>query len=142
MRKNTYIILLIAVIGLFMASCDRKTDENGDLDGMWQLTEWRDKATGEVVATNESGIYYCVQLKLIKFQLGGDGSYYPLSHFTRTPDELIIGKTVVWPSNEERGFEVLADFGVPANGRFHIDALSGSRMQLSSESAVLLFRKY
>lgn len=141
--RNTlsYTLLLTLYLVLFTA-CDRKTDENGDLDGMWQLTEWRDRATGQVIKTNNDHIYYCVQLKLIKFQYGGHGSSYYLSYFTHTPNDLVIGKTVYWPDDEERPLSELAPYGVPHDGRFHIDVLTGDRMQLSTDNNTLVFRKY
>ncbi|MBQ7683718.1 MAG: lipocalin-like domain-containing protein [Bacteroidaceae bacterium] len=139
--KVHYFLPFILCLMVFLA-CDRKTDENGDLDGMWQLTEWRDRSTGHVLKTNEDNIYYCVQLKLIKFQVGGVGSSYYLSHFTHTPEALTIGKTVYWPDDEERPLSELAPYGVPSDGRFRIDALTGSRMQLSTDQDILVFRKY
>ena len=137
--KVHYFLPFILCLAVFLA-CDRKTDENGDLDGMWQLTEWRDRATGQVLKTNEANIYYCVQLKLIKFQNGGHGYY--LSNFTHTPENLTIGKTVYWPGDEERPLSELAPYGVPNDGRFHIDVLTGNRMQLSTGEHTLVFRKY
>ena len=53
--------LLFLVFAAF-ASC-AKMDDNGDLGGQWQLTEWRDKATGAIKATKETGIYYALQLE-------------------------------------------------------------------------------
>ncbi len=122
-------------------ACESKWDENGDLDGMWQLTEWRDRTSGMVLKTNADSVYYCVQLKLIKFQNMAQQFYY-LCYFTQTPDSLIIGKVTTWPTNEEKAFTELAPYGVPANGRFHIDALSRKHMRLSSDDAFLTFRKY
>ena len=42
---------------LTMASCD-KWDCNGDLDGMWQLMEWRDK-DDVVKAIKQDMIFFC-----------------------------------------------------------------------------------
>ena len=140
MRKLLYLIY-IGVAAAMCTACESKWDENGDLDGMWQLTEWRDRASGAVVKTNADSVYYCVQLKLIKFQNMAQTSYY-LCYFTQTSDSLVIGKVTTWPANEEKTFAELAPYGVPANGRFHIDALSKKRMRLSSNAAFLTFRKY
>lgn len=124
----------------FLLSSCKMADENGDLDGMWQLTEWRD-AAGQTVPFNKGELYYCFQLKLLKFQSAKRDSYY-LSYFSHTGDILQIGKTVEWPSEEERPLSELAPFGAPSDGRFHIDLLTGSHMQLSTGESVLLFRKY
>ena len=143
MKKATYIIHCILLILLTsLSSCDEwKWDENGDLDGMWQMTEWRDKATGNIIATNEDGIYYSFQLKLMKFQQTSSDTYH-LSYFTHAGNQLIVGKTIVWPDDEECPLTDLVQYGVPADGRFNIDALSKSRMQLSTDDVKLTFRKY
>ena len=136
-----YLLSSILLISLISA-CDRKTNENGDLDGMWQLTEWRNKATNQVFKTQQDGIYYCVQLNLIKYQIGGLGTYYHFSYFTQTPDSLIIGRAFAWPGDKECPLDELAPYGVPHNGRFHIDVLNADKMMLSGEESILQFRKY
>ena len=143
MKKITHIIhLSLFLILVLFSGCDEwKWDENGDLDGMWQLTEWQDKATGEVVATNEDGLYYSFQLKLMKFQQTSSDTYH-LSYFTHSGNQLIVGKTIAWPADEECPLTDLSQYGVPSNGLFHIDALSKKRMQLSTDDAKLTFRKY
>ena len=138
--KHIFHIIYTTLLILTLTGCYEWAD-NGDFDGMWQLTEWRDKQTNEIVATNESGIYYCVQLELMKFQQSDISAHY-LSYFTLTPDSLVLGKVISYPTNEEASFTQLSKYGVPDNGRFHVDALTDSRMQLSTDEAVLLFRKY
>ena len=49
-----------------MTGCD-KWDCNGDLDGMWQLTEWRDK-NNVVKATKQDMIFYSFQLQMASFR--------------------------------------------------------------------------
>ena len=138
MRRTLCALCLLSVL---CAGCERMTDENGDLDGMWQLTEWRDKSTNKIVKTNEDHIYYNVQLDLIKFQEYNKNTYY-LSHFAVTSDSLLISAPYYWPGDQQRPMSEVSKFGVPANVHFHIDALTNSRMQLSTDVAVLTFRKY
>lgn len=127
---------------LLLCCCDgMKWDENGDLDGMWQMTEWRDNHTGNIVKTNKDGYYYCFQLKLLKFQEKDKGSHY-LSHFKRTGNSLLVEAPVFYPDEEKRPMEELAKYGIPSNGRLTIDLLNSERLQLSTEDAVMLFRKY
>ena len=141
MRNTLSYTLLCALCLTLFTACDSKWDKNGDLDGMWQLTEWRDKATDQVVKTNDDSIYYCVQLNLIKFQRGSREQNY-LSYFTYTDDSLFIGKTVAWPSDRVSPLTELAKYGVPSNGKFHIDGLNSKHMVLSSNDVILRFRKY
>lgn len=125
----------------FFASCDNKWDKNGDLDGMWQMTEWRNTETQRVVATQEDGFYYSIQQQLIKFQTTDRNSHY-LAYFTHTGDSLFIASPTEWPSNTVRPMTELEKYGVPADGRFHIDVLNNKHMVLSTETQTLTFRKY
>lgn len=138
MKKILY--LVIPAIICLVASC-KMGDENGELDGMWQLTEWRDKATDHIVKTNQDSLYYCFQQKLVKFQHGSLSEHY-LSRFEHTSDELVIGQTTAWPADEVRPLTELAPFGVPADGRLHVERLSNSHMVLSTAASTLTFRKY
>ena len=65
---TTLIILLLA-----LSACDNKRDHNGDLGGMWQLTEWR-SPEGTTLATKADQIFYSVQLNLIRFRDYDDGT--------------------------------------------------------------------
>ncbi len=138
MKHTRHIIAIISI--LLLASCDRKGDENGALDGMWQLTEWRNE-TGQVVADQNAGIYYSFQLKLMKVQVPFSTACY-LSHFVHQDDELIVGQPTHWPTDSIYSLSELTKYGVPADGHFHVDALSSSRLVLSSETGRLSFRKY
>ncbi len=132
-------LFLITTVLCCLLSCENKRDHNGDLGGMWQLLEWRKDTT--VVATNEDGIYYHFQLKLMELRHLGDDYYY-LARFTHTHDSLIVDEVYSQPFDSIVSISDLKDFGVPADGRFHIDALSDSHMILSSEEGSMRFRKY
>ena len=136
-----YIALLLLYIVLFTGCDGWKWDENGDLDGLWQLTEWHDKTTGNVSMTKNDELYYSVQLKLLKIQKMDKSGYY-FSYFTNTGDSLFLEAPVHWPEDEKRPLSELAPYGVPANGHFHIDVLNSKNMVLSSTTAILSFRKY
>ena len=134
----TPILLLLA-----LSACDNKRDHNGDLGGMWQLTEWR-SPEGTTLATKADQIFYSVQLNLIRFRDYDDGTLgdYYLAYFRHTPDSLIVYRPVNYAKDSLVSLHDLARYGVPANGRFHIDALNGDMMILSSPSGTINFRKY
>ncbi|MCD8301805.1 MAG: lipocalin-like domain-containing protein [Prevotellaceae bacterium] len=132
-------IIIVAVLAC-MLSCENKRDTNGDLGGMWQLTEWRDTADS-LIATNEDGFYYHFQLQLMKIQHMGDGTYY-LARFTHTADSLIVNEIYNRPDEEVVSLSDMKAYGIPADGRFHVDALSDSHMVLSGSEGTLVFRKY
>ncbi|MCI6823646.1 MAG: lipocalin-like domain-containing protein [Bacteroidales bacterium] len=146
--------LLLFVFAAF-ASC-AKMDDNGDLGGQWQLTEWRDKATGEIKATNETGIYYAFQLDLMQFRRIDKGYYY-LARFYNRGDSLLLGDIYSWGkelAETEEGVgngtmekkaapaELTEDFGVSPDGKFAIETLNSSTLVLSNGQALLKFRKY
>lgn len=140
--KNSALYIINILLCIFvLSSCDSKWDENGKLDGMWQLTEWRDLTADTIVATNQDGIYYCVQLKLIKLQRRGHDDYH-LSAFSHEGNSLTIGRTTAWPADTVAPMADLIRYGVPADGRFNISQLTSSRLVLSTAKSVLTFRKY
>lgn len=134
--KYTLISLSLA----FCCSCD-KIDDNGDLGGFWQLTEWKSLPDGKVLATNHDGIYYAVQLDLMS--LSRHNTNY-LSRFSHRNDSLFIGPVYrnEGAHDEQVPISSLADMGVPATGAFAIQNLTHSKMILRSDEAVLSFRKY
>lgn len=135
---TTLIILLLA-----LSACDNKRDHNGDLGGMWQLTEWR-SPDGTTLATKEDQIFYSVQLNLIRFRDYDDGTWgdYYLAYFRHTPDSLVVYRPVNYAKDSLVSLTDLARYGVPANGRFHIDVLTNDLMVLTSSEGAINFRKY
>lgn len=140
MKKYIACVILSVVM---LSACDNKRDHNGDFGGYWQMVEWRDNYD-EVVATKEDRIFYSVQLNLMKFQKITDNYYdYYLSYFNRTKDSLIVYRPVKFANDSLVSLSDLARYGVPSDGRFHVDVLNEEHMQLSSpETGVLVFRKY
>ena len=139
MRKILFFVLAITLF----VSCD-KIDDNGDFGGMWQMTEWKRIHDGEILADKYSGIYWSVQLDLMQFGLNKsnyNNDFY-LARFKRTTDSLSLGTVYSRPNDDIVGYDVLAPYGVPDNGKFAIDKLSHSALILRSKDAVLTFRKY
>ncbi len=128
--------MILLYCALTLSSCD-KIDDNGDLGGMWQLTEWKSIPDGTIMATKETAIYYSFQLDLM--QLSRTTKHF--ARFSHKGDSLIIGKVYALPSEKEVTAADLATYGVPASGRFAIE-LSSSHMTLKSNEAILKFRKY
>jgi hypothetical protein len=131
--------MILLCCAMTLLSCD-KIDDNGDFGGRWQLTEWKTLPEGTVVATKQNFIFYSVQLDLMGFSRGSGANAY-LSRFSRQGDSLFIGKVYARPKDNEVPLTDLAQYGVPASGRFHIE-LSSHHMVLTSDEAVLKFRKY
>lgn len=131
--------MLLFVMSL--ASCD-KVDDNGNLGGMWQLTEWKNVSDGSIVATKTDAIFYSVQLDLMKLSRNNDISTYHLARFSHKGDSLFVLKAYSRPLDQEVPLTELSKYGVPATGAFAVDKLSSSEMVLRSKESVLRFRKY
>lgn len=138
-------MILLALL-LALAGCD-KWDCNGDLDGMWQLTEWRD-ADGVVKATKEDMIFYSFQLQMACFRKQGSGQTfsYVRSSLKVSPEQVYIYDPIKYKSgghDEILRMSALASYGVPEDGVFLIRVLTRSDMQLETNSQnILTFRKY
>ena len=79
-------------------------------------------------------------------ELPGESESYFLTYYRQTSDSIIINKDKIF-NNAERDtvFHDVSDirkYGVPSNGRLHIDVLNSDKMVLSSEEGTLRFRKY
>lgn len=129
-------MLLPLVLLAVLTGCENKRDSS-DLAGQWQLLEWRD-ASGKTVSTKEDGIYYRFQLSLLQLEF----SYY--CKYVETPDSLILLGAYKNKYNVDTQvpFSEFAEFGIPQDGRFGIDALNGDDLVLSGKSGVLRFRRY
>lgn len=137
--KHFAACMAIVCLGIIASACENKRDDNGDLGGMWQMTLWTD-ANGDTVATKYDRLFYYFQLDLMKVQRPGYNEY--LARFSHQGDSLFVGATYAQPFDSVVSREQLTPFGIPANGRMHIDGLSDSRMQLSGSLGTLRFRKY
>ena len=125
-------LVLLAVL----CGCENKRDSS-DLAGQWQLVEWRD-ASGKTVGTKEDGIYYRFQLSLLELNSTSFCKY------VETPDSLIFLGAYKNKYNTDTPvpFTEFAEYGIPEDGRFGIDALNGDDLVLSGKSGVLRFRRY
>ena len=134
--RRSLLMWLPLVLLAVLCGCENKRDSS-DLAGQWQLLEWRD-ASGKTVGTKEDGIYYRFQLSLLQLEF----SYY--CKYVETPDSLILLGAYKNKYNVDTQvpFSEFAEFGIPQDGRFGIDALNGDDLVLSGKSGVLRFRRY
>lgn len=141
MKKATLYIAISFILTLLISSCE-VYDRNGDLGGMWQMTQWEDKQSQTNQEVKEKNIYYCVQTKLMKFVGEGDFGRYHLAYFRHSKDSLVIYDVRYFPGDTLCPEGALTKkYGVPADGRFHIDKLDHNHLILSSGENTLSFRK-
>ncbi len=115
--------------------------DNGDLDGMWQLTGRVELPSGEQTADKRSRIYWHVQMNLMKLEDKNLDTFY-LAHFRHTADSLLIEDVHQSPFDSIVPLTKLAHYGVEPDGKFRIETLDAERMVLRNEKRILTFRKY
>lgn len=137
---RTVFVACMAGLMILLASCS-KSDNNGDLGGMWQLREWRD-STGQVIPSHRT-LYYSIHRNILQItpSIGGRA---PFAHISHVADRLILMDAYDNAKKDSVAipFDSMAVFGVPPTGVFHIDCLNADRLQLSSSVGTLTFRKY
>lgn len=144
MKRRVHILFILVAAILTMASCD-KWDCNGALDGMWQLMEWRDK-DNNVKATKEDMIFYSFQLQMASFRKQSGGEFYISSMLEVKPEQIRIYNPATYRGDghdEIKEMSILSICGVPEDGIFKIQVLTGSKMELKTNAEdILVFRKY
>lgn len=148
MKKITCVIFLLVTLSVF-TTCD-KWDCNGNLDGMWQMTEWWQTRDGnqELIAVKDSQIYYSFQLSMVRFQRYHKDKYRMIqASFSLSVSQLKVYNPLGLAVNHHETFrdmKELSVFGVPESGIFRIEYLSSDRFVLVSEECKdsLIFRKY
>lgn len=142
-KAKLYILALAALI-VAVTSCNKR-DCNGDLDGMWQLTEWRDKDNA-VKATKEDMIFYSFQLQMASFRKQSGEDFYIRTMLEASPERIRIYDPAEYVGDmhdEVQPMSILSVVGVPEDGIFWVQVLNGSTMVLkTNDQDLLTFRKY
>ena len=144
MNKNS-IYLLFGLV-LTIIGCG-KMDTNGTLDGNWQMTEWIDNSTKEVVKDKNAQLFYTIKLELLQMQDKSRESVETmpyLAYFDHRGDSLILGKVFKKMNNTDTlvTFSDVQKLGVAPDGKFFIELLTDEHMVLRNNINTLKFRKY
>jgi len=141
--SQRWLLLAVVVASIMMAACN-KTDENGALDGNWQMVEWRDHQTNKIIATRYSRqIYYAVKLNLIQMmEIGQPYDTFHLAYFHQTADSLYIDQVFQRPFDTIVPKDSLYRYGGAPEGRYAIIQLTHDNMVLRNSLWQLSFRKY
>ncbi|MBO7067106.1 MAG: lipocalin-like domain-containing protein [Bacteroidaceae bacterium] len=148
-QKHPIIYCIVALLSLFLyTSCENKRDDSGTLGGMWQLVEWRIADGSIVYQKPDTTIYYKIRNNLLMLQeLPGETDTYFLTYYHLEDDYLVINQpyTIVRDSELDTipyTIDALRKYGIPGNGRLHIDVMASDKMVLTGEEGTLRFRKY
>ena len=147
--KHLYTYYITALLSLLLyTGCENKRDESGSLGGMWQLAEWRNADGSTAYNKPDTLIYYKIRNNIIMMQeLPGETETYFITYYHLEGEELVITQpyTIVRDSELDTSpypIAALRKYGIPGNGRLHIDELSSDKMVLTGSEGTLRFRKY
>jgi hypothetical protein len=148
-QKHLLTYCIVALLSLLLyTSCENKRDDSGTLGGMWQLVEWKNADGSLAYDKPGTHIYYKIRNNILMLQeLPGEGETYFLTYYHQEEDNLVINQpyTIVRDSELDTisyTIDALRKYGIPGNGRLHIDVLASDKMVLTGEEGTLRFRKY
>ena len=140
-----------------LASCD-KTPMNGDLDGMWRLTEMHSNPTADAptyslqAVLEAQRIFWNFQLRLLSIQnhdgLANSETNETVARFEHSGNRLHVTHTYIHHRAEDilitdPATTQLEHVGIRGcSSSFEVKCLTSKRMVLCSERDSLVFRKY
>lgn len=161
MRNIAHTIITLCTLSLLL-SCDKLPD-NGDLDGMWQLMQIEERATGQVSDWSVNQRYWSVRKELMQYSANNSITQTVLySHFKKNDASLLLTDFCTaakyetetddnkWISPDNAN--ILNAWGIypdedPDNPQkvtatFRIEHITSSSLILSTEKTRLTFRKF
>lgn len=152
------------MLASLLASCE-ESNENGKLDGMWQLTEVAYSRGGQydsIANTKDARVYISFQRRLgaitpgtyrsdtignqvmMRFHYSGSSlSLYNFYVYRETWGEIGTERHVTETLLTDSASILLRPFGIDGiRADFHIDNLSRTRMTLTSDYAHLTLKKF
>lgn len=91
-------------------------------------------------------IFYSFQLQMASFRKLSEENYYISSMLEVGSEQIRIYKPAIYGGDghdKEQPMSILSIVGVPEDGIFHIDVLTGGTMKLKTNTQeTLVFRKY
>ena len=137
------------MVALFsLSACEIETHDNDKLDGFWHLERVDTIATGGVCDMSKEFVYWSVQSMFVEVsersKVNNDKYFFSFSH--RDGKLSLFDARLSDRSNGDPEVEdpiILQPYGISKlNETFEVMQLTGSKMQLKSESLLLVFRKF
>lgn len=149
MKRNKIRYILLSMVALFsLSACEIETHDNDKLDGFWHLESVDTIATGGVCDKSKDVVFWSVQSMFVEVSERSkvDNNKYIFS-FSHSNGKLSLFDARL--SDRRKGDPevedpaVLQPYGVSKlNETFEVTQLTGSKMQLKSETLLLVFRKF
>lgn len=135
----------LSAIGILLlaGSCDIETSDNGNLDGLWQLTSVDTLSTKGHRDMKDTNTSWTIQGKLLQLRTT-DLTF--VCHFSREGDVLKLGTLYLNNHHDDPLLEDIYYAGIMGvnkeDERFDVLTLTSSTMILQSSMLRLSFRKY
>ena len=139
----------MSMVALFsLSACEIETHDNDKLDGFWHLERVDTIATGGVCDKSKDFVFWSVQSMFVEVSERSkvDNNKYIFS-FSHSNGKLSLFDARL--SDRRKGDPevedpaILQPYGVSKlNETFEVTQLTGSKMQLKSETLLLVFRKF
>lgn len=149
MKRNKIRYVLLSMVALFsLSACEIETHDNDKLDGFWHLERVDTIATGGVCDKSKDFVFWSVQSMFVEVSERSkvDNNKYIFS-FSHSNGKLSLFDARL--SDRRKGDPevedpaILQPYGVSKlNETFEVTQLTGSKMQLKSETLLLVFRKF
>ncbi len=149
MKRNKIRYILLSMVALFsLSACEIETHDNDKLDGFWHLERVDTIATGGVCDKSKDLVFWSVQSMFVEVSERSkvDNNKYIFS-FSHSNGKLSLFDARL--SDRRKGDPevedpaILQPYGVSKlNETFEVTQLTGSKMQLKSETLLLVFRKF
>lgn len=136
------------VVLFSLSACEIEIHDNDKLDGFWHLERVDTIATGGVCDMSKELVYWSVQSMLVEVsersKVNNDKYFFSFSH--RDGKLSLFDARLSDRSNGDPEVEdptSLHPYGISKlNETFEVVQLTGSKMQLKSETLLLVFRKF
>ena len=149
MKRNKIRYILLSMVALFsLSACEIETHDNDKLDGFWHLERVDTIATGGVCDKSKDLVFWSVQSMFVEVsersKAGNNKYIFSFSHSNGKLslfDARLSDRRKGDPEVEDPA--ILQPYGVSKlNETFEVTQLTGSKMQLKSETLLLVFRKF
>lgn len=146
--RRKYILFCLSFVSLLLTSCDIYRSDNGDLDGLWQMTTVENLTTGEVYDARDRQVTWGIQGALLELRASGARIVY--AKFEHTGSSLVLREICFSGRGDsdwgDKPVQDPADIHVYGIYRleeyFKVLELDSDVMRLESADVRLTFRKY
>ena len=141
-------LLALLTVCAGLTACEVRTSDNGDFDGLWQLTAIDSLVNGRSVDMHTSGEYWAVQVHLLEVRNTHGRHGRVLFRFDFEGDSLRLrspyydesGENGELPKHDVTG---LKPYGIDCSDQaYRVLKLNSDDMVLQKEDTRLSFRKY